>query len=144
MNTIRTMTISDYDSVVDLMKQSPGVTFRDADSRESTNLYLQRNPGLSFVCEVDRMIVGCIMSGHDGRRGYLQHLIVLPTHRRKGIANALVEKCLSELEHQGILKSHIDVIKTNTLAATYWESQGWKLRSDIDRYSLVRSGGENA
>jgi len=138
------MTIDDYDSVVELMKQTPGVSFRDADSRESTNRYLQRNPGLSFVCEVDRQLVGCIMSGHDGRRGYLQHLVVLPTHRRQGIANALVESCLTELESLGILKSHIDVFKTNVLASAYWESQGWKLRSDIHRYSLVRSGSENA
>ncbi|WP_255369042.1 GNAT family N-acetyltransferase [Polaromonas sp. OV174] len=138
------MTIADYDAVIDLMKQTPGVSFRDADSRESTARYLQRNPGLSFVCQVDRQVVGCIMSGHDGRRGYLQHLVVLPTHRRKGIANALVESCLSELERLGILKSHIDVFKTNALASSYWESQGWKLRSDIHRYSLVRSGGENA
>ena len=144
MHIIRTMTIDDYDSVVELMKQTPGVTFRDADSRESTDRYLQRNPGLSFVCEVEHQLVGCIMSGHDGRRGYLQHLVVLPAHRRQGISNALVEKCLSELEKLGILKSHIDVLKTNVLAAAYWDSQGWKIRSDIHRYSLIRLGRENA
>ncbi len=144
MHTIRTMTISDYDAVVELMKRTPGVTVRDADSQESTARYLQRNPGLSFVCEADGQLVGCVMSGHDGRRGYLQHLIVLPAHRRKGIAKALVESCLAELEKLGILKSHVDVIKTNALAAAFWEHQGWKLRSDIDRYSFVRSGSTNA
>jgi N-acetylglutamate synthase len=144
MHAIRTMTIDDYDAVVELMNQTPGVSFRDADSRESTNRYLRRNPGLSFLCEADHQVVGCIMSGHDGRRGYLQHLVVLPAHRRQGIANALVESCLTELESLGILKSHIDVFKTNALASAYWESQGWKLRTDIHRYSLVRSGGENA
>ena len=96
------MSIDDYDAVVDLMKQTPGVSFRDADSRESTSRYLQRNPDLSFVCEIDSQIAGCIMSGHDGRRGYLQHLIVLPAHRRKGIAKALVESCLTKLESLGI------------------------------------------
>ena len=143
MQTLRVMTIDDYDGVVDLMKQTPGVSFRDADSLESTRRYLQRNPGLSFVCEIDSQIAGCIMSGHDGRRGYLQHLIVRPTNRRKGIAKALVESCLMALESLGILKSHLDVLKTNTLAPAYWASQGWKLRSDIHRYSWVRSGREN-
>jgi ribosomal protein S18 acetylase RimI-like enzyme len=137
------MTIHDYDAVVALMFQTPGISFRDADSRESTIRYLQRNPGLSFVCEVDSQIVGCVMSGHDGRRGYLQHLIVQPTHRRKGIAKALVESCLLELESLGILKSHLDVLKTNAMAPAYWARQGWKLRSDIHRYSWVRSGQEN-
>jgi ribosomal protein S18 acetylase RimI-like enzyme len=84
------------------------------------------------------------MSGHDGRRGYLQHLLVLPEFRRQGIANALVERCVSSLETQGIHKSHLDVFKTNTTAARYWQSQGWKLRDDIDRYSFTRAGNENA
>jgi len=144
MHTLRAMTIDDYDAVVDLMKQTPGVSFRDADSRESTSRYLQRNLGLSFVCEIDSQLVGCIMSGHDGRRGYLQHLIVRPTHRRKGIAKALVESCLVELEDLGILKSHIDVMKGNLSGPAFWDSQGWKLRFDIDRYSWLRCGDENA
>ena len=142
MHSIRTMTTHDYDDVIVLMKQTPGISLRDADSRESTDRYLQRNPGLSFVSEADGELVGCIMSGHDGRRGYLQHLVVRPTHRRQGIANGLVNRCLTELESLGILKSHIDVLKTNASGALYWEGQGWQLRSDLHRYSLVRSGSE--
>ncbi len=144
MVQFRSMTIEDYDSVIQLMKATPGVTFRDADSRESTLRYLERNPGLSFIAEVGGTTVGCLMAGHDGRRGYLQHLVVSPEHRRKGIANALVEQCLLQLEGLGIKKSHIDVLKTNALASKYWENQGWTLRTDIHRYSLVRSGTENA
>ena len=144
MFDIRPMTIDDYDEVVELMKRTPGVTFRDADSRESTARYLRRNPSLSFIATIDGYTVGCIMSGHDGRRGYLQHLVVLAEHRRKGVANALVERCLSALEELGINKSHIDVLNENQTGIAYWESQGWKLRTDIKRYSMVRGGGTNA
>jgi len=143
MLTIRVMTMDDYDGVIDLMKRTPGVTFRDADSRESTSKYLQRNPGMSFVAEVAGILCACVMCGHDGRRGYLQHLVVLPQYRRQGIANTLVERCLSTLEQHGILKCHLDVIKTNAAAADYWHSQGWQLRTDIDRYSFTRSENEN-
>jgi ribosomal protein S18 acetylase RimI-like enzyme len=143
MFVIRPMSIADYDLVIHLMKQASGLTLRDADSRASTARYLDRNPNLSFVASVGDKVVGCIMSGHDGRRGYLQHLVVHPDHRRKGIANALVENCLSSLEKIGICKSHIDVLKSNQAGSSYWESQGWKLRTDINRYSFVRSGGEN-
>ena len=143
MLTIRVMTMDDYDGVIDLMKRTPGVTFRDADSRESTSKYLQRNPGMSFVAEVAGILCACVMCGHDGRRGYLQHLVVLPQYRRQGIANTLVERCLSTLEQHGILKCHLDVIKTNAAAADYWNSQGWQLRTDIDRYSFTRSENEN-
>ena len=84
------------------------------------------------------------MCGHDGRRGYLQHLVVAPEHRRQGLAASLVERCLSGLEQEGIVKCHLDVIKTNTAAAQYWSGQGWSLRTDIDRYSFIRSGDHNA
>lgn len=143
MFNIRSMTIDDYEEVINLMKRTPGVTFRDADSRENVGSYLVRNPGLSFVAVSEGNIVGCIMSGHDGRRGYLQHLVVHLEHRRKGIANALTESCLSALEKLGIKKSHIDVLNGNETGIAYWESQGWKLRTDIKRYSFVRSGDEN-
>ena len=138
------MTLADYESVIQLVQATPGVSFRDADSREATARYLERNPGLSFVAEHGGKVVGCIMCGHDGRRGYLQHLVVHMEHRRTGIANALVGRCLVELERLGIFKSHIDVFKTNALAQAYWESQGWKLRTDIHRYSLVSNGNTSA
>jgi len=142
--SLRPMTMDDYDAVIELMKSTPGVSFRDADSRDATARYLERNPGLSFVAEKEGRLVGCVMSGHDGRRGYLQHLVVLPDHRRQGIANSLVDRCLAALEQLGIMKSHIDVYRTNDVGQAYWESQGWTLRTDIHRYSHVRRGHENA
>lgn len=144
MFTLRVMTIDDYDAVLDLMRATPGISLRDADSREATARYLRRNPGMSFVAEVDGEIQGCIMCGHDGRRGYLQHLLVLPRYRHQGIASALVERCLSCLEEQGIGKCHLDVLTTNHAAARFWERLGWQLRRDIDRYSFTRPGNENA
>ncbi len=144
MFSIRTMQIGDYDSVATLMQETPGISLRDADSRENTARYLERNPGLSFVACIDRNIIGCIMSGHDGRRGYLQHLLVHPQQRGKGIAHALLESCLTALEQIGIHKSHIDVLKTNEAGAAFWEHQGWHKRTDIDRYSFIRSGDANA
>lgn len=144
MFTIRVMTMDDYEAVIDLMQRTPGISIREADSRASTAAYLVRNPGLSFVAEADGALCGCIMSGHDGRRGYLQHLLVLPAQRRQGIGRALVEHCLTGLERQGIHKCHLDVLKSNDTAARYWQGQGWQLRQDINRYSFTRPGKENA
>ena len=144
MLNIRVMILDDYDAVIELMRATPGISLRDADSRESTARYLARNPGMSFVAEIGGVLCGCVMSGHDGRRGYLQHLLVLSEYRRQGIAKALVGRCLTSLEAVGIDKCHLDVFKSNLAAARYWQSQGWQLRSDIDRYSFTRSGNDNA
>jgi ribosomal protein S18 acetylase RimI-like enzyme len=104
MTNIRTMTIEDYVAVTELLTSTSGVRLRDADSGVATARYLARNPGLSFVAVVDEAIVGCVMCGHDGRRGYLQHLAVSPNYRRRGIGSALVDECLTHLATLGIVK----------------------------------------
>lgn len=144
MFTLRIMSIDDYDAVIDVLHTTAGISLRDTDSLEATSRYLERNPGLSFIAEIEQEIVGCVMCGHDGRRGYLQHLAVRPQARRQGIAQALVEKCLAELGQLGIYKCHIDVLKSNEAGAEYWRGQGWQLRTDIDRYSLVSNDSPNA
>jgi len=136
-------TIDRYDEVFALMRRTSGVAVRDMDSREATSRYLIRNPSLSFIAEEEGKMIGVAMSGHDGRRGYLQHVIVESQYRGKGIAHALVTKCLDGLEALGILKTHIDVFVTNEIANSYWAKRGWKKRNDIYRYSMIRSENEN-
>lgn len=147
MTIIRTMTIDDYDAVIKLLTATQGVSLRDADSREATARYLNRNPGLSFVAADKNQpseLIGCLMSGHDGRRGYLQHLAVLPACRRQGVARSLMDHCLSALAQLGIIKSHVDVFTDNELGRSFWASQGWELRSDIVRFSYVVGGNAHA
>lgn len=144
MINIHVYTIDRYAEVLDLMQRTPGVSLRDADSREATARYLARNPGLSFIAEAAGAVIGCALCGHDGRRGYLQHVIVEPAYRGHGVANQLVERCLSQLEELGIYKTHIDVFVTNDLANQYWRRRGWQKRDDIYRYSLNRSPNRNA
>ena len=95
---IRQMTIEDYDDIIVLLQETPGVTIRDADSKETTSKYLHRNPGLSFVATVESKIVGCVMCGHDGRRGYLQHLVVNQDNRNQGIGGKLFMSCICALK----------------------------------------------
>jgi ribosomal protein S18 acetylase RimI-like enzyme len=140
---VREMQITDYDSVIQLMQVTPGIAVRDADSKEATARYLERNPGLSLVAEQDETIIGCVMCGHDGRRGYLQHLIVSTEYSGKGIAQRMVSTCIGQLEKLGILKTHIDVLVTNKTAIRYWEKLGWKKRDDIYRFSYIKSGSNN-
>jgi N-acetylglutamate synthase len=141
---IREMTMEDYDVVIGLLAATRGVRLREADSRDATARYLERNPGLSFVALVDGRIVGCVMCGHDGRRGYLQHLAVSQHDRRRGVGSALVEACLVKLERLGILKTHIDVLVENQQAHDFWRGHGWQRRDDILRYSFLRIRDTNA
>lgn len=85
------MTIADYDAVYDLWIHTPGMGLNTTDdSREGIDKYLRRNPTTSFVALDGDAVVGVIMAGHDGRRGFIHHTAVLPTYRGQGIATRLV------------------------------------------------------
>ena len=140
---IRKMTIEDYDDIIGMFRSTPGISIRDADSREATEFYLQRNPGLSFVAVLGGDIVGCVMSGHDGRRGYLQHLVVKPAYRKLGIGKALYLSCLTALQDIGIYKTHLFVQATNSMGEDFWKKQGWTLREEVRMYSFNMSGNAN-
>jgi ribosomal protein S18 acetylase RimI-like enzyme len=137
------MVISDYEKVTSLWQEAEGIKLRDADSYDGIQKYLHRNPGLSFVAVENGNIVGTIMSGHDGKRGYIQHLAVVPSQRRSGIGSELLSLCIQALRKEGILKSHIHVLSGNELAKYYWSNRGWVKRTDIEVYSYINGNNEN-
>ncbi len=140
----RCMQISDYDAVMKLWQDCEGLSLRDADSLEGIERYLERNPGLSFVALDGARIVGSIMAGHDGKRGYIQHLAVGEKSRGIGVAGELVLRCLSALKSQGIEKSHVHVLKNNEAGRHYWSGRGWIERSEIVMYSFINGDNDNA
>ena len=141
---IREMLLDDHQSLIELFRVTPGVTVREADSIEATEKYLERNPGLNFIATDGEEIVGCVMCGHDGRRGYLQHLVVRTEFRNNGLGQKLYTKCIEALSSVGIEKTHIFVFKTNNLANEFWSKRGWQLREDLNMYSYNASSNSNA
>ena len=76
---IRVMTIDDYEKVYSLWMSCKNMGFNNLDdSREGIAKYLRRNPATCFVAECGDSIVGVILSGHDGRRGFIHHLYHTP------------------------------------------------------------------
>ncbi len=128
---IREMMIHDYEEVLALWQASEGVGLSDADSEESIARYLHRNPGLSFVAHDGEHLVGAVLCGHDGRRGYIHHLAVSERHRRRGLGRVLVERCLSALRRDGVDKCHIFVFADNRDTIAFWKSIGWTQRVEL-------------
>lgn len=143
MVNVRAMTIDDYAEVIVLWQQSSGMTLREADSRENIGRYLQQNSGLSFVAEVEQQVVGAVLAGTDGRRGYLQHLAVSTASQSNGIGRTLVEHVLSALQQQGVDKTHLFVHSDNQQAQAFYQKLGWFARPEVQMYSFNSSNVEN-
>lgn len=135
--TISQFTMNGYDEVFSLWQQCDGIGLSDADSRDNIRAYLNRNPGMSFVARHDDTIVGAILSGHDGRRGYIHHLAVHADYRRQGLGIRLVQKSLSVLQAAGIQKCHIFIFNNNADGIEFWKDIGWTYRTDISIISKI-------
>jgi ribosomal protein S18 acetylase RimI-like enzyme len=131
----REMRIQDYDTVYALWGNTSGMGLSVADEKENIKKFLNKNKGLCFVCEFDNTIVGTVLCGYDGRRGYIYHVTVVQEHRGKGIGTKMVELSLQGLKAEGIDKCHLFVFADNPIGNTFWKSTGWQKRDDVIVYS---------
>ena len=129
---VRAMTMDDYDAVYQLWRNTPGMGLNTTDdSREGISAYLKRNPTTCFVAEEGDRIVGVILSGHDGRRGFIHHTAVSGEHQKNGIGSALVERAMQALELEGIHKVALVVFARNEKGNAFWEKRGFTRRDDL-------------
>ena len=130
---IRTMTIYDYEKVYALWMSCKNMGFNDIDdSKEGISRFLERNPNTSFVAMENDEMLGIILGGHDGRRGYIYHMSVAEKYRKKGIGSALVKKCLESFKNEKISKVALLVFKYNETGNAFWEKQGFIIREDVN------------
>lgn len=129
---IRLMTIEDYDAIYQLWTNTTGVGMRSIDdSLNGITKLLKRNPNTSYVVLIENELVGAILCGHDGRRGYIYHTAVRSDYRKKGIGKALVDATLNALKKEQINKASLVVFNTNDLGNTFWQSMGFDQRNDL-------------
>lgn len=122
---------SDFDEEVRFWRQIEGIGLSESDTPDPLSNYLRRNPGMSFVARDGGKIVGAVLCGHDGRRGYLHHLAVAKSHRRKGLGKKLVKHCLARLAEVEIPKCNIFLYANNEDGKGFWKRHGWANRDDL-------------
>ena len=126
------MVIDDYDEVYALWTSCTGMGLNDLDdSKEGIDRFLKRNPDTCFVAKRDERIVGAILVGNDGRRGYIYHTAVASQYRKQGIARQLVETAMQELKQCGINKVALVVFNKNENGNAFWEKLGFTIREDL-------------
>ncbi len=129
--TYSRMTAADLQSVHELWGRTDGVGLTESDAPGVLQAFLNRNPNLSLVARDGSRLVGAVLCGHDGRRGFLYHLAVIPEYRGRGVGRRIVETCLSALAALGILKCNIFLYVDNEPGQRFWDRGGWSGRGDL-------------
>lgn len=129
---IRKMQIRDYKEVYNLWLSCKGMGLNDVDdSEDGIARFLTRNPDTCLVAECDCKLIGVIMTGNDGRRGYIYHTAVHPDYRKQGVGSALVKTVLDALKQLGISKVALVVFAKNADGNDFWKRQGFTVRTDL-------------
>ena len=141
---LRPFAPADVDSVFRLWSACEGLGHGPGDDPPSLGRFLDRNPGLSFVAEEEGRIVGAVLCGHDGRRGFLYRLAVAPSHRRRGLAADLVSAGLRGLAEAGIPRALVFVLADNDSALGFWRAVGCVDRPELRLLSIDVPSGSPA
>lgn len=135
---IRPYESDDHAQVVDLWSD----VFRDDPPWNEPASMIRRKltvqPELFLVAHVNGQVVGTVMAGFDGVRGWVHHLAVHGSHRHQGIASSLMIEAEKGLEASGCPKVNLQVRATNSAVIAFYRSLGYELE---ERASLGKRLG---
>lgn len=86
---------------------------------------------LFFVAVVDSTVVGTVMGGYDGHRGWVYALAVAPAYRRQGVASALLTHLEAALAQRGCPKINLQVRSSNKEVVAFYEKLGYKVEERV-------------
>ena len=92
---------------------------------------LQCQPELFFVGELDGGIVGTVLSGYDGHRGWLYSVAISPTQRRNGLGTKLIKHAEKALNSVGCTKINLQIRSTNATVVAFYEKLGYEAEERI-------------
>lgn len=109
--------------------------FPDEPPRNAPGLLIDRKmrvqPELLLICEHDAGIVGAVMAGFDGVRGWIAHLAVAPELRRRGMATQLMREAERQLRALGAPKINLQVRATNRGVVAFYEKLGYEIEERV-------------
>ena len=86
---------------------------------------------LFFVAAAGEEVVGTVMGGYDGHRGWVYSVAVKPSHRRKGVGAALLRRLEEALTERGCLKVNLQVRASNTGVIAFYEKLGYRVEERV-------------
>ncbi len=122
---VRPYRSGDRDAVIGLWREA----FPNDPPRNEPVLFLTRklaqDDGLVFVADDGRAVVGAVVAGYDGVRGWIYHLASAESHRHQGVGTALMRAAEAELAARGCPKINLQVRDTSAAVVSFYESIGY-------------------
>jgi len=137
---IRDLRPGEYNALIGLWEKA-GLSYRPRgrDSRERIMGEMEGGRAFFLVADVAGELIGSVLGTHDGRKGWINRLAVLPEHRRQGVAAALVTEVEARLLQQGIEIVTCLIEGWNRDSMRFFDRIGYVAHPDITYYSKRRT-----
>lgn len=139
---IRKFQAEDYDEVIDLWKRSDLPFKPEGRDRKEKMLKEATQDTASFwVAEHDGRVVASVLGTHDGRKGWINRLAVLPEFRGRGIAIQLVQAAEENLYKKGLEIVACLIEDDNQVSMSFFKRMGYIKHPDIIYFSKRKHSG---
>jgi ribosomal protein S18 acetylase RimI-like enzyme len=122
--TIRPFTADDQDALIALWQDCRLVVPQN-DPVMDIAAKVRFQPDLFLVALLDGRLVGTIMAGYEGHRGWINYLAVAPDRRRQGVGKALMGAAETALRALGCPKINLQVRRTNSSVIAFYRALGF-------------------
>ena len=89
------------------------------------------NSDILIAADTQDTVVGAVMVGHDGHRGWIYYLAADPHRRRQGIGRKLVEAAALWLESRRVPKLQLMIRDGNASVVSFYERLGFEIAPRI-------------
>ena len=131
--SIRRLALEDYEAVLALWQRAQLTSLRLAgrDSRQAFGRQLERGQIVLGLDDETGRLIGCVVATHDTRKGWINHLVVDPDHRRQGHARQLIHAAEVALRQQGMTVLAAQIEDWNAASLALFESEGYHVHRDV-------------
>ena len=139
---IRDFRTEEYRSLVKMWKEAD-LPYKPEgrDSREKLEAELGRGIGSLLVAELNGTLCGSVLVTHDGRKGWINRLAVLPDLRRRGLAERLISEAQKRLDREGIEITAALIEDDNPSSAHFFRKLGFVEHCDITYFTRRKCPG---
>ncbi|SAL35078.1 acetyltransferase [Caballeronia turbans] len=88
---------------------------------------MKTQPELFFVGALDGEVIGTVMAGYDGHRGWVYSLAVTPSLRGRGYGSALMRHAEAVLTKLGCPKVNLQILSVKTELRGFYEKLGYRI-----------------
>ena len=102
------------------------------------------NDGLFFVAVDNDNVIGTVMAGYDGHRGWIYSIAVSPAYRKKGLGSALLSFAEERLSKKGCMKINLQIMEGNEPVEAFYHSNGYKTEKRISMGKRILQNIKNS